>query len=444
MYQINLQNIIEKLPIMTNSSHHCASNQNQTPGTSSSYKGGHFLASAFTLFLTLATLSGCDTSGTVGNDIINDDGGTNSVTVDVDNITLLDTPTFSGRLPHTSIGLLEDPAYGRLQSSAVIKPVISKAQVDTLTESNSMLLKLIFNPTVYGNENTVSEFEIFEVDDVWRGTQLRYGDDLAINRQNKVGEFLLTADEDTATIELSNEWKESFAEFFNSTSADRDSTYRQNFTGLAIVPTQNNEIIRFLKHSAVEEEDEITSFLVRSTSVNEDGEEVVDDEVLDARDWASVFSRSNEPSSDNSFIVHNTNNVLRIKLELPLEELSGKNIVNAQLFLYKNSVPENSTPTITRPPLTQVRAHIFDEQPDDVMANIFTTNANFFTNTEEEGEELFNINITQFVLDEVYGSQENRELYITIQSVNGILYSSHFFDTSDDTLNPKIVITTVE
>jgi len=444
MYQINLQNIIEKLPIMTNSSHHCASNPNRTQGTSSSYKGGHFLTSAFILLLTLATLSGCDTSGSVGSDIISDEGGTSTTTVDVDNITLLDTPTFSGRLPHSSIGLFEDPAYGRLESSAVIKPVISKAQVDTLTESNSMLLKLIFNPTVYGNENTVSEFEIFEVDEVWRGTQLRYGDDLAINRQNKVGEFLLTADEDTATVELSDEWKESFAEFFNSISADRDSTYRQNFTGLAIVPSQNNEVIRFLKHAAEEEEDEITSFIVRSTSVNDDGEEVIEDEILDARDWASVFSRSNEPPSNNSFIVHNTNNVLRIKIELPLEELSGRNIVNAQLFLYKNSIPENSTPSITRPALTQVRAHIFDEQPDDVMADIFTTNANFFTNTDEDEDELFNINITQFVLDEVYGSQENRELYITIQSVNGILYSTRFFGTSDDTLNPKIVITTVE
>jgi len=444
MYQINLQNIIEKLPIMTNSSHHCALQPNYPQGTNNNHKSGHFLATVFIFFLTLTTLSGCDTSGSVGDDIIDDDGGTSTVTVDVDNITLLDTPTFSGRLPHSSIGFLEDPVYGTLQSSAVIKPVLSRAQIDTITENNSMLLQLIFNPTVYGNENTVSEFEIFEAEEVWRGTQLRYGDDLAINRQNKIGEFLLTADEDTVTVELSDEWKESFAEFFNSNSADRDSTYRQNFTGLAIVPSQNNEIIRFLKHSADDEEDEITSFLVRSTSVDEDGEEVVEDEILDARDWASVFSRTNEPSTNNSIIVHNTNNVLRIKLELPAEELSGRNIVNAQLFLYKNNSPENSTPSITRPPLTQARAHIFDEQPEDVMADIFTTNANFFTNTEDDEDELFDINITQFVLDEVYGSQENRELYITIESVNGILYSTHFFGTSDDTLNPKIVITTVE
>lgn len=444
MYQINLQNIIEKLPIMRNSPHCCASKSTHSGGIGSSYKGGYFLITALALFLTLTTLSGCNTSGSVGSDIVEDDGGTNTVSVDVDNITLLDTPTFSGRLPHTSIGLIEDPAYGTIQSTAVIKPVISTAQVDSLTENNSMLLKLIFNPTIYGNENTVSEFEIFEVDEIWRGTQLRYGEDLAIDRQKKVGEFLLTADEDTVTVELSKEWKESFAEFFNNNAADRDSTYRQNFTGLAIVPSQNNEIIRFLKHSADEDEDEITSFLVRSTSVNEEEEEITEDEILDARDWASVFSRSDEPESNNSFIVHNTNNLLRIKLELPTEELSGKNIVNAQLFLYKNSAPENSTPTITRPPLTLLRAHIFDEQPDDVMANIFTTNANFFANNEEENDELYEINITQFVLDEVYGSQENRELYVTIQAVNGILYSTHFFDISDDTLNPKIVITTVE
>lgn len=441
MYQINLQNIIEKSPIMRNRSHHFTSIFNSFTDTKNRFKVGYFLITAFILAF---TVTGCNTSGSVGDDIVNEDGGTNTITDDVDNITLLDTPTFSGRLPHSSIGVIEDPAYGTTQSSAVIKPVISKAQVDTLTENQSMLLKLIFNPTVYGNENTESKFEIFEVGEVWRGTQLRYGDDLSINRENKVGEFLLAAEEDTATVELSDEWKDNFAEYFNSISADRDSTYRQNFTGLAIVPSQNNETIRFLKHSPVEEEDEITSFLVRSTVVNEDDEEEIEDEVLDARDWASVFNRTNEPSPDNSFIVHNTNNVLRVNLELPEEELSGKNIVNVQLFLYKNTAPENVVSSISRPPLTQLRAHIFNEQPDDVMADIFTTNAAFFTNNEEDEEELFNINITQFVLDEVYGSQENRELYITIQAVNGILYSTRFFGTSDDTLNPKIVITTVE
>lgn len=407
------------------------------------HRKGHSPLAVLILLFVAVLFSGCDTSGSVGSEIITDDGSTNTITVDVDNITLLDTPTFSGRLPHTSIGFLNDPVYGTVQSTAVIKPVISRAQVDTLVEDDSMLLKLIFNPEVYGDENSESKFDIFTADEIWRGTQIRYGDEISVNNQNKVGEFVIDADQDTVLVELSDEWKEDFAVYFNSDSADRDSTYRQNFTGLAIVPSRSNQNIRFLKHSADEDEDEITSFLVRSTSVDEDDEEVIEDEILDARDWASFFSRSNEPEAGNSFVVHNTNNVLRIKPDLPAESFSGKNIVNAQLFLYKNNAPDNSAPNITRPPLTQVRAHIFDEQPADLMAEIFTTNANFFSNNEEE-EELFDINITQFVLDEVYGSQENRELYITIQAVNGILYSTHFFDSSDDTLNPKIVITTVE
>lgn len=439
MYQINLQNIIETLPIMTNSSRNCAEQSHHNTGTRSRFS---LIAASIFLF-TIIILNGCETSGSVGDEIITDDGSTGTINVDVDNITLLDTPTFSGRLPHSSVGFLEDPVYGTIQSTAVIKPVISRAQVDTLTSDDSMSLKLIFNSTVYGNENTVSEYEIFEVDELWRGTQVRYGDEISVNRENKVGEFLLTADEDTVNVELSDDWKEKFSEYFNSNAADRDSTYRQNFTGLAIVPSQNNEIIRFIKHSTEEEDQEITSFLVKSTSVDEDDEEVTEDKILDARDWATAFSRTNEPAPGSSLVVNNTNNVIRIKLDLPDDELNGKNIINAQLFLYKNKAPDNTTPNITRPPLTQVRAHIFDEQPDDVMADIFTTNAAFFTNNEEE-EELFDINITQFVLDEVYGSQENRELYITIQSVNGILYSTYLFDSSDDTLNPKIVITTVE
>lgn len=465
MYHRNLQTITGKLPVILNKL------TNRLPKkrlllTDKTIPNTNRIGTIISLFLLLPVLflNGCDTSGSVGSDIITDDEGTETIEIEIDNYELLSGNTFSGRLPNTSVGYFEDPVYGTIRSVALIKPSISKTEVDTLTAEDKLSLNIVLNPTIYGDENGVSSFEIYETDEIWRGTQLKYNQPIDVDFGSKVGEFQVSAEDTTAMVELSDVWTEKFMEFHNSTSADRDSLYRITFPGLAVVPSESNQQIRFIKNirnDSNNEDEVITTFVVEkpedeeSTENDEEDEEENDDILnLSVRDWGASFvhsGSSNNPGNGN-FAMSNISHVLRLDPEIDKDLLASKNIVSAQLLLYKDTEPETSTPGIERPVTNSVRVHLFSEQPEDLMAEIFTTSASFFTtindgedeDEDEKEENVFRVNISQYIRNEVFGDADEQKLYLTIQSVNGILYSTHFFDQSEAATKPRIVITTVK
>jgi len=457
MYLKNLHNITGILPELRRRSYF--KKKLIRINNSDQHKGSRSMITAFLiLFFSTTLFLGCETPGSVGDDLIKEDETIETTTIVIDGLNIIQENAFSGRLSNTALGYLQDPVYGTIKSTALIKPVISRAQVDTIRENTTIFLRLIFNPLIYGNESSLSEFEIYEAGEIWRGTQLRYNREINVDFGSKVAEFQI-AGQDTVDIELSEEWTRKFAGFFNNETADRDSLYRNNFPGLAIVPSENNQKIRFIKHSQQEEGDLITSFLVDTTSienidVGENGDE--DEENgdapelvrLDARDWGASFNRTDEPEYDTGIVLHNGERVLFLDIDLPKDVLKTKNIVNAQLVLSKDLGPEGTFPGILRPRPNLTRLHVFDKTPADLMGEIFNfgqTNPNVFTAVLSDDEETFKMDITQHILNEVYGSIENRKPYLTLQSINGIIFSARFFDTNaPDNLKPRIVITTLK
>jgi hypothetical protein len=114
------------------------------------------------------------------------------------------------------------------------------------------------------------------------------------------------------------------------------------------------------------------------------------------------------------------------------------------LILSKNRNPQENTPFAARPNTNIARAHVFEDDPFDIMAEIFTTSPNFGTSLGDTTD-TFLMNVTQYVLDDVYGEANDRNIYITIESVNGLIYSSHFYGpNSDEIRKPRLVITYVE
>lgn len=450
MYQRNLQTITGKSPVILNKLIFRLPKQIHTFSGNLTYKDSSRLTiAALFILIPILLLSGCDTSGSVGGDIISDDETTGTIEIDIDDITVLNENTFSGRLPNTSVGYLEDPVYGTIQSVALFKPSISRSELGDISSRDEISLRLIFNPLIYGDENDVSSYEIYEAGEIWRGNQLLYNEEVSVNFGQKIAEFEVGT-EDTVSVTLSNAWKLKFSEFFNSEAAERDSIYRNSFPGLAIVPAKTNKQIRFIKNLRDDPDDTeelVTSFIVKNPNADNDEELEEDDSEndtvsLSVRDWGASLTRTEQAENENSIIVHNTENVLRFNLNLPVDTLSTKNIVNAQLLLYKNMTPEKNTPGISRPVTNQARIHIFSNEPPSIMSEIFTTNADII-NAIDEDEEMFRLNITQFILNEVFGEADERKLYLTIQSVNGILYSTHFFNSSNPEVKPRIVITTV-
>lgn len=451
MYRKNLPIITGKFPAKINS-FNCSQNISILSEGTQFYtnKGSRFLVAAFLLLITAFLSTACETPGSVGDDIVEDDEDVVSETVDLDNYTIIQENSFSGRLSYTSVGSYEDPLYGTLNSVALLKPSISSSEVDTIAEDDTISLRLIFNKTIYGDSLAASSYEIYEVGKIWRGAELRYNEEIPVDMTSKVAEFQIPAEQDTFVVDLDQTWIEKYAGFFNSdpelSSSERDSIYIRNFPGLAIVASEGSENIRFLKTRETNDEDDeelITSFLFNSMADDDDDEEESGPDIIQVRDWGTSFTRKNVSEEFGNFYLHNTERVLKFQPNIP-EELASKNIVNAQLILSKNSNPGKNTPFAARPNTNIIRAHVFEEEPFDVMAEIFTTSPNFSAALNDTSN-VFLMDVTQYVLNDLYGEANNEGIYVTIESVNGLIYSTHFYSpNSDDFRKPRIVITYVE
>lgn len=452
MYRKNLPITTGKFPAKTNRSNCSQNNSIFSKGTQSHItKGSRFSIAAFLLLITAFLAIGCESPGSVGEDIVDDEENVISETIYLDDYTIIRENSFSGRLANTAVGSYDDPLYGSMRSIALLKPSISTSDVDTIRENDTVTLRLIFNGDIYGDSLATSNYEIYEVGEIWRGAQLRYNEEVPVDMTNQVGQFQVQATQDTVVVDLSKFWQNKYAEFFNSdmSSAQRDSVYINNFPGLAIVPSEGNQNIRFLKtqmnsDESDDEEELITSFL-HETMVqdDDDDEEETGPDIISVRDWGASFIREGGSDAFGNFFLHNSERALRIDPNLP-EDLASKNIVNAQLVLSKNNEPQKNTSFVARPNTNLIRAHVFDKDPNDVMAEIFTSEPNFSTSLNDTSS-AFLMNITPYVLNDVYGDVKDRKIYITLQSVNGLIYSSHFFDpNSADIKKPRIVITYVE
>ena len=476
MYQKNSHNTTGTLPVKIksfNRFHHFFGKKGEHLF---SQKGSRSTVTAFLLLVTVFLFLGCESPGLIGEDIISDDDNIETRIDTVDQLSVHHENSFSGRLPNTSLGYVEDPVFGTIKSVALLKPSISRAQVDTIFNDDKIHLKLIFRSDVYGSELSVSDYEIFEANEVWRGNQLRYNSEIPVNYASKVAEFQVI-DEDTVWVEMSREWTNKFAEYFNNTAADRDSLYRNSFPGLAIVPSESNQQIRFLRNLIDDEDEQATSFFVESEHHNNNdngnddngdngnddengengddengnddngnGEEDEDDGLpqLGVRDWGASFVRTSTNETTDGIVLHNTGTALQVEFDLPVDELSSKNIVNAQLILSLDTSPEFMDPNFVRPQTNLIRAHVFNDIPRDLAGEIFTTGHSFSSQIDED-EDTFKIDITQYVLNEVFGDLDERKLFLTVQTTNGLLYSSIFYGAdAPENKKPRIVITSVK
>tara|TARA_R100001143_G_scaffold61071_1_gene61163 strand:+ start:6878 stop:8179 length:1302 start_codon:yes stop_codon:yes gene_type:complete len=413
-----------------------------------SNKGSRLMIAAFLLLMTTFPFMGCESGGSVGSDIIPNNDGIDSQTVGFNEINRFNENNFSGRLTNTSVGYVEDPLYGTIESVALIKPVIIRASdLGSIQEDDKMQLRLEFRDEIFGNRSATSEFKIYEVGELWRGNQLRYNGQIDVDRSVEVGEFQLQ-NEQAITVDLSDEWTQKFAEFYNSESADRDSTYRNNFTGLAIVPSQTNQNLRFLRTGSDPDDPELvlTRFIVNSPVDETDDDEESDDGVteLSLRDWGASYIRTDVPEQNSGFTLHSTETILELIPNISSAQFSSRNISNATLVLTKNQNVEQLQPDFERLSPDIVQLHVFEEKPSDIMAEVFTNDPDFFRINEDD-EDVFLVDITQYVLNRVYGERSDDKLYLTTQISNGLLYSTQFYDlNAPEELRPRIVITFIK
>ena len=252
MYRKNLPITTGKFPAKINSFDCSKTNSDSDNRTDFSIKGSRFSIAAFLLLITVFLTSACEEPGPVGEDIISDRDPVKSQTVYIQDYSVLEGNSFSGRLASTAAGYFEDPVYGTMKSTALLKPSISTSEVDSIGLQDTLSLQLIFEDVVYGDSLATSSYEIYEAGQIWRGAELRYNQEIPIDMASKVAEFQVQAGEDSIVVDLSRDFTMKFAQYFNAdtslSSVKRDSIYIQNFRGLAIVPSESNQNIRFLKN----------------------------------------------------------------------------------------------------------------------------------------------------------------------------------------------------
>ncbi len=444
MYRINLQNITGLLPAKMNKNNsyfrfsHLFYNLNLTNNYWS-------LITAFLVLPLLLFLSGCDNEGIVGEGI--DSGGERVETteIDIDQIEVISDNGYAGRLNNTAMGIVEDPVFGNIHSVALLKPSINVENLEEFSEDDELQLRLELNSLKYGNENVRSEYQIYEIDQLWRANELRYNSTVSYDESKLLGSFQV-GDEDVIDVDLDQEWVNRYRNYFNDDSEDRDSLYR-DFRGIAIVPADQNRKIDFFRFQPSDEdttdedttESQITRFQVRSA----EEDSVVANISINER--GASMERTGEPEAEDTFHLHNTmEKILKVKLDIDSEQFAGQEIVNAQLLLHTHPGEESgSPPGFNRPTIDLIRAHVFESEPLDLASEIFTSGAPIVTQLDED-EDRFQVNVTNYFLSSLYGDVDLTPLYFTIQGNNGLFYSTRFYGVeAPEDLRPRLIITTI-
>ncbi|MEX2456853.1 MAG: hypothetical protein WD381_06030 [Balneolaceae bacterium] len=405
-------------------------------------KGSRSTIVAF-LFLSLA-LAGisCEDSGIVGGGSDTDSDKVTTTEIEITDLEILSGNGFSGQLGSSSLGQVEDPFFGDIYSISLLKPSITAdADLETFDADTEMKLRVVFNPLKYGNESSVSEYNIYEVDERWRGREISYNTLISFDETNLIGSFDLT-DEEEVDVDLSDEWVNRYREFYNSEAADRDSTYNFEFPGIAVVPADQNDRVDFLRYQPASDDTagvDITRFIIEN---EEDSISVV----MPLADWASSMTRSNQPeSSDEYFVLHNTlEQILKLTIDLDEEQFTGQDIINAQMIFYVDPEVESTTPAgFSRPEPALLRAHIFNDDPLNVTDEIFTTESSSSA-TIDTDENAYQINVTNYLLNNLYGEGDPLSVYVSLQNTNGLLYSSRFVNENGAAnRTPRLIITTI-
>jgi hypothetical protein len=393
--------------------------------------------SATLVALILFLISGCDNEGIVGEGLSPDGDKVETTTIDVTNLELISSNGFSGNLRNTGMGIVDDPAYGTIRSSALLKPSISTTDIQFIPSGYTFKLKVQLNSLTYGDESSVSDYTIYEVDELWRGREITYNDPVSVDESKIIGTFQVS-DESSVEVDLNQEWVDRYRSFFNDDSADRDSLYRFEFPGIAITPSPQNKKIDFLRHAEAEEDTAgtaITRFLLE----NEQDSLVATIPLLDQ---GASMERLNEPDAGDDIVLHNTfEQILRADIETDPDQFEGNEIVNVSLVFTKK--PVQTAPTFTRPETDLLRAHFFRTEPVNLASEIFARNPSFGATLADDGER-FEINITNYFIDKLFGDIDTTPLYLTNQGNIGLYYSTtlHGPDAPED-LRPRLIITTI-
>ncbi len=388
-----------------------------------------------TLLLAVGLFASCDDTPIVGGELSPDDVQVHADTVIISNLSLVSSPSFSGNLIYVTTGKVDDPVFGKITATALLRPTIARdAQVDTIGENAVARLSLNISSR-YGHESAPGDFQVVEIGRPWRSTSWRYDSipDFARNpdmSKKVVGEFTLTGT-DSITVRLSDEWTRRYREIFHNPSAsEKDSLYRADLPGLAIVPAEGTDKMFSIQVS-------------RANLLIQSGDGTID-LIKEISSWAVSLDKEgpNEQVIGTSKPVFNTRgSMLKLDFDFSEEFLGTTNFSRVELVLYEDTLRMKSgvSADFERPGSETLR--IFYLEPDQIPYAI-NIDPRFQTNRRSE-DSSYRVNATNLANELIRGGGNSRSLYAVIGINDGRFQPTLLSGSAPPHRQPKLLITSI-
>jgi hypothetical protein len=380
----------------------------------------------------------CEDSGTVGSSF----SGSNQIiqvdTLRIDAITPVDLPTYTGDLTNFSAGQYNDPLFGSFRATAIIMPGLPIA--DRAIGSGDELYLILFPTSIYGDSASTASFDLVEIGERWRGSSWTL-DDSPVLTGNVIGSFEVGPSVDSVAVEIDRAWITRYSTFIPEVEGqNRDSTFRANIFGFAIVPTGGNKVVGF--STSQSDAQNITGLIRSYLYLKQDLS--IDDGRISNRSWAYSlehdFSTATIPMPENATPVFNTfKNAFQLDFRIDETILGTKNISRVEVVLYEDTLSlKNSLPQMHTRPKSN-RTFIFRLQPGEKNFSVVRSpNDNIIRNNTDAS---YRFNLLGYTNDILFGTPQQVTFVATSGSNNGLIYPNLIYNTREPGLFPKIIVT---
>lgn len=346
---------------------------------------------------------------------------------------------YTGNLSYISFGAYDDQAFGKIEASALWKPIfITVDAVDTLTNDDQFYLSFNID-SQYGDTTATGVYEIYEIAQYWRATSWR-PDSVLVTEQNPITTFSISG-EDSVAVPLPSVWSDKYVEYyrnrFDTTFTNSiDTLYRDNFHGLAIRPAsdQSQKIIGS------------TTANIKMLIANQDTTYEVS-----TQKTATKYTRNGEPSyaAENKVALHGTyERMLGFDFGLTTEnflvingqEIPSKSIARFEIVFHRDMETLTSTLPQHHRRTGNSRYNIYSTDPNTLFYAI--VGSPLYGASYDEGKNTYRLNLTSLANSIILGGEQTEERYYAVPvSGDGLIRSDLTYLPGHPEKFPKIIVT---
>lgn len=379
----------------------------------------------------LVGIAGCDNPGSVGSELGRTKAAVSVDTFAISNVNSYPSDYYSGGFSYFSLGKYNDPLFGTVEATGLIKPALPISVENTVSDDAKMFMRLFFeDDNEYGDAEASQKFDIYEIDEIWRSNAVKLHDNLDLKDSNgPLGSFTAT-NGDSLDVEIPSEWVQKYREYVNNSA---DSLYEIEQFGLALVPSDSNKIIAPIADS--------TRFVIKNS--------IVDSFKVGATDAAYLLNRRSDGSvPDNSVAWHSTiENLVEFDLDMQQIDVDPSDISKAELIFYRNndlleSSLSSEPSSVSR--LEETTAYLYLINPNDLPANITPGNpvAQGSYSSDDEG---YHFPFTNQLQNLITQDIPEGNVFMMTLSNNGMIKSTVIYtDKASYSKQPKIIITSLK